>query len=108
MVKQITNTGKERLVGTITNHSQEIDRKNKKMKTKTKTVGKTTKERYADLHTWGEGIEFFKTFSTEDLIKFRDALEVVDTNFGLTMRDDFSLGLIKSELDERARKQESK
>lgn len=59
----------------------------------------TFKERLRDIKTWGQGQELVKTLSGDELIKFRDALIIVNDNFGLTMRDEFMLSLIKIRID---------
>lgn len=69
----------------------------------TKQKIKTIKERYQELKTLGDGEEFVKSFSTDELIKFRDALQIVDDNFSLTMKDSYTLGVIKSVIDARAK-----
>lgn len=63
-----------------------------------------TKTKYQTLETLRDGIEFVKSLNGEDLIKFRDALQIVQDNFGLTMREDYILTLIKSEADRRIKK----
>lgn len=76
-------------------------------KTATEGVGltetQTIKARIHQAKTWGDGQEIVDSFTGEQLLEFRDALQIVNDNFGLTMRDEFMLSLIKHKIDERAR-----
>ena len=79
-----------------------------KMETKTQTVGETTtkenfKEKYHNLETLGDGWRLAESMSSEDLIEFRDAANVMKQFTGLDMREDWFLGAVESELDARAK-----
>lgn len=65
---------------------------------------RTLKEQIERSKTWGDAQKIVRSMTGEQLITFQDALQIVEETFGLTMRDNFYLSLIRSEIKERARR----
>lgn len=105
----IAHKGKQKM--TNTTNKQTSSAKKVSVKTESPTSSQevkqmaqlTIKQRISQSKTWGEAQEIVDSLSGNQLIQFRDALQVVSDNFGLTMRDDFYLGLIESKIDAIAR-----